>query len=135
MNLSLEELIAQRAAVAQHLAWLDAKIAQLNAQRMGSQQAFTPVAPLQSTPTPPCPQPGLPATGATAQTGAGPADIPVDMILGQSSGVSSSDRAGCFWLVTLAAIGLLFLFIGVPYLWRTYIHKEPAEATQEQLIP
>lgn len=107
MKATLEELQAQRAQVAQHLAWLDGKIAQFHAAVQPQQPAHTaPVAPPPVIPTAQSPAQPAPVTDIEPQ---------IEHLLSQpKQGVGTGFKLGCILFTVLGIAAFLFILFVLP---------------------
>ena len=124
MAISLEELKRQREQIQQHLAWLDAKIAELD-KTEGDEPVKTEAAPLES------PKPEVStdapeetsedtAKETTAEPEAKPAVLEPDpnapVYKAKTQGELRRAQIGCVALFALSTALFLFLLFGLPYL-------------------
>ena len=105
-SMDLKELLAQREAVARHLAWLDA---QITAHLRGTPQGTVTNLPAQAAPPPP----------ASAEAPARP--DPISTVLEQSLAreqpiFTQVHRLGCLAIGLLLTMGAIALLFGLPYL-------------------
>lgn len=111
----LDDLQAQRARIAEHLAWLDAEIARERDEHQPPSPASPPNSTADTATEPPAPEQS-PDAATAATAGESPAPLTFPGGNERTADLARNTRMGCLVLAALACgLALLALF-GLPYL-------------------